>query len=207
MRMGLAKPKFQKVIEVAKSDSTTNANEMIEAFRYLGYLDITEGNYNSAKGYYNRIINVVPDNKDNMATGYQLLASVETNWATKESELENKLTYLSRAEADYKKVLEIDANSASAKSGLKWVQDYQTNVKKGINPNEIRGKVTDSSGKPIAFASIRVKDTAAENLSNSSGDFRFEIPQGSEVLIISAPGHTTKEVPITATRNYPIVLQ
>ncbi len=206
VNMGLAKPKFEKVIEVAKTDSISNAAEMIEAFRYLGYLSITENNYNRAKGYYNRIINVVPDNKDNAATGYQMLASVETNWASKESELDDKLVYLSRAATDYNKVLEIDPNNASAKNGLKWVQDYQTNVRKGINPNEIRGKITDSSGKPIAFASIRVKDTAAENLSNSSGDFRFEIPQGSEVLIISSPGHTTQEVSITATRVYNVVL-
>ncbi len=206
MNMGLAKPKFEKVIQVAKADSVANASDMIEAFRFLGYLSITDGNYNSAKGYYNRIINIIPDNKDNATTGYSMLASVETNWASKEPELENKLSYLSRAATNYNKVLELDPNNASAKNGLKWVQDYQASVRKGINPNEIRGKITDSANKPIAFASIRVKDTAAENLSNSSGDFRFEIPQGSEVLIISAPGHTTKEVPITATRVYNVVL-
>ena len=205
--LGLAAPKFQKVIDVAKSDSLTNAAEMVEAFKYLGYYsNVYEGNYNRAKGYYNRIINLVPDNKDNIIAGYQGLASVETNWATKEPELDNKLTYLTRAATNYNKVLETDPNNASAKASLKWVQDYQASVRKGINPNEIRGKITDSANKPIPFASIRVKDTAAENLSNNSGDFRFEIPQGSEVLIISAPGYTTKEVPITATRVYNVVL-
>ncbi len=206
-RLGLAAPKFQKVIDVAKSDSLTNAAEMVEAFKYLGYYsNVYEGNYNRAKGYYNRIINLVPDNKDNIIAGYQGLASIETNWATKEPELDNKLTYLARAATNYNKVLEADPNNASAKASLKWVQDYQSSVRKGINPNEIRGKITDSANKPIPFASIRVKDTAAENLSNNSGDFRFEIPQGSEVLIISAPGYTTKEVPITATRVYNVVL-
>lgn len=205
--LGLAAPKFQKVIDVAKSDSLTNAAEMVEAFKYLGYYsNVYEGNYNRAKGYYNRIINLVPDNKDNIIAGYQGLASIETNWATKEPELDNKLTYLTRAATNYNKVLETDPNNASAKASLKWVQDYQASVRKGINPNEIRGKITDSANKPIPFASIRVKDTAAENLSNNSGDFRFEIPQGSEVLIISAPGYTTKEVPITATRVYNVVL-
>ncbi len=43
----------------------------------------------------------------------------------------------------------------------------------------------------LPYASIRVKDTAAENLTNSKGEFRFEIPQGSEVLIISAKGYKT----------------
>ncbi|HHU34679.1 MAG TPA: tetratricopeptide repeat protein [Bacteroidetes bacterium] len=206
-KLGLAAPKFQKVINVAKSDSLANAAEMVEAFKYLGYYsNVYEGNYNRAKGYYNRIINLVPDNKDNIIAGYQGLASVETNWATKEPELDNKLTYLTRAATNYNKILETDPNNASAKASLKWVQDFQSSVRKGINPNEIRGKITDSANKPIPFASIRVKDTAAENLSNNSGDFRFEIPQGSEVLIISAPGYTTKEVPITATRVYNVVL-
>ena len=89
---------------------------------------------------------------------------------------------------------------------LKWVQDYQSSIRKGINPNEIRGKVTDRSGKAIGFASIRVKDTAAENLTKSNGEFRFEIPQSAAVLIISAQGHTTKEIPLTSSRVYNIVL-
>ena len=51
-----------------------------------------------------------------------------------------------------------------------------------------RELLLDASGKPIPYASVRVKDTAAENLSNGKGEFKFEIPQGSEVLIITAKG-------------------
>jgi len=80
-------------------------------------------------------------------------------------------------------------------------------IKKGINPNEIKGTVKDSAGQPIPYASIRVKDTAAENLANAKGEYKFEIPQGSEVLIISAKGFVTKEVPITKTRIYNVVLE
>lgn len=206
MELGLAKSKFEKVIDIAKADSVANATEMMEAFSYLGYYYMSSGSYNNSKAYYNRMINLIPDNKDNTIKGYTGLASVETNQATKEAELDGKLVYLGRAETNYKKVVELDPNNAGAKSSLKWVQDYQTSVKKGINPNEIRGKVTDSTGKAISFASIRVKDTAAENLSKSNGDFRFEIPQGSEILIISAQGYTTKEVPITSSRVYNVKL-
>ena len=35
----------------------------------------------------------------------------------------------------------------------------------------------NAAGQPIAYASIRVKDTAAENLSNAKGEFKFEIPR------------------------------
>ncbi len=84
----------------------------------------------------------------------------------------------------------IDPQIPSAKSNLKWVQDYQASVKKGINPNEIKG--VSNECQPVSllpYASVRVKDTAAENLTNAKGEFKFEIPQGSEILIISAKGY------------------
>jgi uncharacterized membrane protein len=58
----------------------------------------------------------------------------------------------------------------------------------------------------VAYASIRVKDTAAENLTNSKGEFKFEIPQGSEVLLISAQGYKTQEITLTKSRVYNITL-
>ena len=100
----------------------------------------------------------------------------------------------------------IDPANASAKSNLKWIQDFQASVKKGINPNEIKGIVKNAAGQPIAYASIRVKDTAAENLTNAKGEFKFEIPQGSEVLIISAKGYNSQEIPITKSRVYNVNL-
>jgi len=206
-KLGLAKSKFEKVISVAKTDSVANVAEMMEAFSYLGYYHSTNGNYNDSKGYYTRMINIVPNNKENAVKGYQGIASLETSMVAKQTENDARLTYLNRAESNYQKIIELDANNANAKNSLKWVQEYIASVKKGINPNEIKGKITDSTGKPISFASIRVKDTAAENLSKSNGEFKFEIPQGSEVLIISAQGYVTKEMPITATRTYNVTLE
>jgi len=63
-----------------------------------------------------------------------------------------------------------------------------------------------ASGAPIAYASIRVKDTAAENMTNQKGEYKFEIPAGSEVLIISAKGYVTQEIPITKSRVYNVSL-
>ena len=67
--------------------------------------------------------------------------------------------------------------------------------------------ITNAAGQPIAYASIRVKDTAAENLSNGKGEYKFEIPQGSEILLISAKGYKTKEVAITKARVYNVKLE
>lgn len=86
--------------------------------------------------------------------------------------------------------------NSSAKNQLIVVREYEGQIKKGINPNEIKGVIKDAAGQPLPYASIRVKDTAAENLANAKGEYKFEIPQGSEVLIISAKGYKAKEVPM-----------
>ncbi|MGQ9620481.1 MAG: tetratricopeptide repeat protein [Bacteroidales bacterium] len=195
-KVGLAKPKFEKVIQVASADSIKNESEMIEAFGYLSYYYLVNGNYQKAKDYYNRMIELNPNNNENKTRGYIGLARIENDMAINEKTIEGKLPYLSRSQEFYKRILAYDPANEQAKSLLKWVQDFETQVRKGINPNELKGIVRSSSGKPIVNASVRVKDTAAETYTNTKGEFKFEIPQASEALIISAPGFQTKEIPI-----------
>ncbi len=57
------------------------------------------------------------------------------------------------------------------------------------------------------IASVRVKDTAAENMTNAKGEFRFEIPQDSQALIFSLKGYKSEEVPITDSRVYNVTLE
>ena len=206
-KMGLARQKFEKVIEIAKPDSLKNDAEMMEAFGYLGYYHLSKENFSTAKDYYNRMINLDPNNKENKIKGYNGIGTTESKMAGNEKTLEGKLAILAKADDAYGKIIAIDPNNVSAKNNLRWVQEYETSVRNGINPNEIKGSVKDAAtGKPIAYASIRVKDTAAENMTNTKGEFKFEIPVGSEVLIISAKGYQTKEIPITKTRIYPVLL-
>jgi tetratricopeptide (TPR) repeat protein len=206
-KLGLAKPKFEKVLSVASKDSLKNESEMTEALTYLGFYNMDNGNYTKAKELYTRMINLDPQNKENKIKGYNGLAVLETRALAQEKTIEGKLAYLGRSAESYQKILEIDPNNASAKSSLKWVQDYQVNLKKGINPNEIKGVVTNTAGQPIAFASVRVKDTAAENLTNAKGEYKFEIPQESEFLVISAKGYKSQEVAITKSRVYNVKLE
>jgi tetratricopeptide (TPR) repeat protein len=201
-KLGLAKPKFEKVIDMAKPDSSKYESEMMEAFGYLSYYNMMNDNYAKSKEYYSRMITLSPTNKEYKIKGYNGLGSLETKMAGNEKTLEGRLPYLAKAEDAYSKILAIDPNNSSAKSSLNYIRDFQTQVKKGINPNEIKGIIKDAAGQPIAYASIRVKDTAAENLSNGKGEFKFEIPQGSEVLIISAKGYKSQEIPITKSRVY-----
>jgi len=172
-KLGLAKPKFEKILDVAGKDSLKNETELIEALTYLGFFNMENGNYTRAKDIYTRMINLNPESKDNKIRGYNGIGSLETRAAGQEKTLEGKLAYLARSAESYQKILEVDPNNASAKSNLKWVQDYQASVRKGINPNEIKGVVTDMAGNPIPYASVRVKDTAAENLTNGKGEYKF----------------------------------
>jgi len=206
-KLGLAKPKFEKLLSIASKDSVKNESEIMEAMRYLGFYNMENGNYTAAKEFYNRMINLNPQNKENKITGYNGLGSLETKAAGQEKTLEGKLGYLAKSAEAYERILAIDPANASAKSNLSWIREYQVSVKKGIYPNEIKGVITNAAGSPIAYASVKVKDTAAETLTNAKGEYKFEIPQGSEILVISAKGYKPQEFEITKSRVYNAKLQ
>jgi tetratricopeptide (TPR) repeat protein len=207
-KLGLAKPKFEKLLNVTKSDSLANEAEILEACRYLGYYHMMNNNYNQSKEYYNRLINLNPNNKEDVISGYNGLGQLEYMMATNEKTNEGRLPWLARSADAYNKILAIDPNNALAKGQVNNIHEFEAQVRKGINPNEIKGVIKDAAtGQGIPYASIRVKDTAAENLTNTKGEYKFEIPQGSEVLIISANGYITKEIPITKSRVYNVSLE
>lgn len=206
-KLGLAKPKFEKLLEVAAKDSVKNDGEIAEALTFLGYYNMEHGDVNDAKAYYTRMVNLDPKNKEYQIRGYNGLAGIETKLAGGEKTLEGKLAFLGRAVEDYNKIISIDPANASAKTSLKWVNDYMTSIRKGINPNEIKGIITNAAGQPVAYASVRVKDTAAEIFTNAKGEYKFEIPQGSEILLISAKGYKTQEIAVTKSRVYNVKLE
>ncbi|MCJ7449069.1 MAG: carboxypeptidase-like regulatory domain-containing protein [Bacteroidales bacterium] len=202
-KTGLARPKFEKLIDVAKADSIKNEDEMMEAFGYLGYYHMIKDNYSRSKDYYNRMVTLNPNSRENKIKGYSGIGGVELRMAGNEKTNEGRLPFLARSADAYNKILALDPMNSYAKNQVNYIHEFEAQVRAGINPNEIKGVVRDAStGKPIPFASIRVKDTAAENLTNTKGEYKFEIPQGSEVLIISAKGYKAKEFPITKSRVY-----
>jgi tetratricopeptide (TPR) repeat protein len=206
-KMGLAKPKFEKVIALAQKDSVKNCSMMAEGLQYLGYYYYFKNDYNTSKNYYNRLIALDPNNKDNKIFGYNGIGQLELRAASNEKSNEGRLPFLAKSEDAYNKILALDPGNTSAKNQINYIHEFIAAVKKGINPNEIKGVIKDAAtGQPIAYASVRVKDTAAENLTNSKGEYKFEIPQGSEVLIISAKGYVTQEIPITKSRVYNVSL-
>ena len=178
----------------------------MDAFGYLSYYHMMNNNFSRSKDYYNRMVNLDPNNKEYKIKGYNGIGSVEFRSTSTEKTNEGRLPYLSRATEAYNKMLAIDPMNAQAKSQIAYIHEFEASIKKGINPNEIKGVITNAAGQPLPFASVRVKDTAAENLSNNKGEFRFEIPQGSEVFIISATGYKSKEVPVQSP-GFNVVLE
>ncbi|MGD0754488.1 MAG: carboxypeptidase-like regulatory domain-containing protein [Bacteroidales bacterium] len=206
LKLGIAKPKFEKLIDIAKSDSLKNESEMIEAFGYLSYFFMMSSDFTRSKDYYNRMINLDPNNKENKIKGYNGIGSVELRSTSTEKTNEGRLPYLSRATEAYNKILALDPANASAKSQINYIHEFEASIKKGINPNEIKGVIKNAAGQPLPYVSIRVKDTAAESMTNPKGEFKFEIPESSEILIISLQGYKSQEIPITKSRTYNITL-
>lgn len=206
-KLGLAKPKFEKVAEVGKADSVKYEPELMEALSYLGYYHMTNDNWSKSKDYYNRMIALNPNSKENKIKGYTGIGSVEMRSTSSEKTNEGRLPYLTRASDAYSKILAIDPMNASAKSQMSYIREFEAQIKKGINPNEIKGTIKNKAGQPIPLASVRVKDTAAETSSNAKGEYKFEIPQQSETLLIGAKGYKTVEIPVTKSRLYNVTLE
>jgi hypothetical protein len=153
------------------------------------------------------MINLDPGSKENKLKGYYGIGSIELRSTKDEKTNEGRLPYLSRASEAFNKMLAIDPANASAKSQLAYVRDFEAQVKKGINPNEIKGVIKNKAGQPVGYASVRVKDTAAETLTNAKGEYKFEIPQDSEILLIVAKGYKSLEIPVTKSRVYNVTLE
>lgn len=184
---GLAKPKFEMVIQKARIDTVKYSNELFDAYRYMGYYNLTNKNFSKSKDYYELMIKLNPDNKDFKVRGYNALGYMYYSQGEYNKAIET-----------YNKTLEVDSGNETAKTSIK---NAQTNIDNAFNA-QFKGKhygtVVDASGQPIANASVRVKDTAAEVWTGSKGEFAFEIPKGSEAFVVSAKGYKNKEVIIVA---------
>ena len=190
-KLGLTKPRFAALIAKAATDSVKYSEEIFNALRFLGYNALQADKNDEAKAYYTRMLNLDANNKD-----FQIkaLSSLNTLYMTTGE-------YGKAVECD-NKILAIEPGNGAAKANIQYIQALQSSAKPKANPNEISGVIKDESGAPIASASVRVKDTAAEAWTNAKGEYRFTMPEESSTLVISANGYTTKEVAVTKSRVY-----
>jgi tetratricopeptide (TPR) repeat protein len=66
-KKGLAKPYYEKYIELTSADPTKYRSGLIEANNYLGYYNLQKGDKAAATPYYQKVLELDPTNKD--ATG------------------------------------------------------------------------------------------------------------------------------------------
>jgi len=62
--LGLAHPKFEALVEKASVDPTKYAKELSEAYTYLGYYNIQKNLFPAAKGWYKKLFELDPANKE-----------------------------------------------------------------------------------------------------------------------------------------------
>ncbi|MFZ0472664.1 MAG: tetratricopeptide repeat protein [Bacteroidales bacterium] len=189
--LGLARPKFVTLLKKASVDSVKNVNEIFDAIRFLGYDALQNKKYDEARSYYNRMMNLAPNNND-----YKIKAhsSLSTMFIT--------MGDYPRAIEENNRILAIDPSNENARSTITYIQAAQKNAIPKAHPNEITGVISDASGTPIPGASVRVKDTAAEAWTNAKGEYKFVMPEASEILVISAKGFKSIEVTVTKKRVY-----
>lgn len=186
--LGLATPRFQKVLEKAAADSVKNVKEMYDALRFLGYEALQNKRYDDAKAFYTRMANLSPDYR---IRAYSSLSTLYMSMGEYPKAIEEN-----------NRILALEPENEAAKSTIQYVTQLQKSALPKVHPNEITGTIADSSGDPIPGASVRVKDTAAEAWTNANGYYKFVMPEESEILVISAKGYKSIEVTVTSKRVY-----
>ena len=131
--LGLAKPRFQALLNKAAVDSVKNVREIYDALRYLGYEALQSKKYEEAKAYYNRMMNLSPD--------YRIRAhsSLSTMYMT--------MGDYAKATEENNKILAIDPGNEAAKSAIQYIAQLQRSALPKAHPNEITGVISDSSGE------------------------------------------------------------
>ncbi len=61
--LGLARPKFEALIEKIGAETTKYAKELQEAYMYLGYYNLQKNDYKTAKAWYKKLYELDPANK------------------------------------------------------------------------------------------------------------------------------------------------
>lgn len=59
-----AKPYYEKVIELALVDPEKNKKDLIEAYMYMGYYHVQNDDNNTAKSFYQKVLELEPNNKE-----------------------------------------------------------------------------------------------------------------------------------------------
>jgi Tfp pilus assembly protein PilF len=68
----LAKPAYEKVIEIGETDKEKNKKELLDAYKYMVGHHLTKQEFTKGKEYLKKILELEPDNKDAKETLYSI---------------------------------------------------------------------------------------------------------------------------------------
>jgi tetratricopeptide (TPR) repeat protein len=112
-KAGLAKPKYDVVLQKAYQDTSKYIKEIFDAYSYFGsYYLFSKPDYDRAINYYQKIIDLDPKNAKWQLKGYQSLAIIYT-----------RMKAYPQAKAAYQKVLSLDPNNKDAQAAIKNIND------------------------------------------------------------------------------------
>lgn len=60
---GLAKPYYEKIIEITQSNPQRYAGELVESYKYLAYYNYIHEDLPAAKEYFEKVLQVTPDDE------------------------------------------------------------------------------------------------------------------------------------------------
>jgi hypothetical protein len=61
----------------------------------------------------------------------------------------------------------------------------------------LKGKVTDTKGEPLPFASVYLKGTTKGTTTNVDGNYQFELPEGKHLVVCQYVGFQKEELEVT----------
>ena len=70
----------------------------------------------------------------------------------------------------------------------------------------VTGTVADDTGEPLIGANILVKGTSVGTVTDFDGNYSIDVPEGSNIIVISYTGYTTTEMEIGASNVLDIVM-
>jgi tetratricopeptide (TPR) repeat protein len=119
-KLGLAKPKYEKVIQKASTDTVKNAKELYDAYGYLGsYFLLTKPDLDHAAVYYQKIAALDPNNKQWVIRGNSSLGVIYT----RKKEYQKAIDY-------YNKALKVDPNNKDLLSTIDGIKKAMAAPKK-----------------------------------------------------------------------------
>ena len=85
----------------------------------------------------------------------------------------------------------IKESNGSQKSSTNIIKTTAT-----MQQSTVTGKVTDDQGAPLSGVTVTVKGTNIGTSTDNDGNYSLSLPQSAQVLVFSAMGYNSQELPI-----------